>query len=107
VVFAQDSTQPLRYNDAGVTAPVVSKSVKPNYTKKALKQGIEGVVELEALVRVDGTVGDVRVTKSLDAKYGLDEEARKTIKRWRFIPGRKDDKPVPVLVIVEMSFTRK
>jgi protein TonB len=54
-------------------------------------------------VQPDGTVGDVRVTKALNP--GLDQEAIKAVKQWRFKPGHKDGKAVPVRVTLEMTFT--
>jgi TonB family protein len=53
----------------------------------------------------DGTVGDVRVTKSLDPIFGLDQEAIKAARGWRFAPGTRQGQPVPVLVTIELSFT--
>jgi len=87
----------------GVSAPVVIKKVKPQYTADAMRAKIEGVVTLECVVKTDGTIGDVKVTTSLDA--GLDQEAIKAVKQWRFEPGTKDGKPVPVLITLEMTFT--
>jgi len=87
----------------GVSAPILVKEVKPQYTPEAKKAKIEGSVTLECVVEPDGTIGDVEVTKSLDA--GLDQEAIKAVKQWRFEPGTKDGKPVPVLVTLEMTFT--
>jgi TonB family protein len=87
----------------GVSAPVVVKEVRPQYTPGAKEAKIQGVVTLECVVNADGTVGDVEVTKSLDA--GLDQEAIKAVKKWRFEPGTKDGKPVPVQVALEMTFT--
>ena len=91
----------------GVAAPQVVRDVKPNYTAAARKERIEGSVLLEAVVREDGTVGEVSVTKSLDTRHGLDEEAVKAMKQWTFKPGTKDGKAVPVAVDVEMTFTLK
>jgi TonB family protein len=88
---------------AGVSAPVLVKEVKPQYTPEAKKAKIQGVVTLECVVQPDGTIGDVEVTTSLDA--GLDQEAIKAVKQWRFEPGTKDGKPVPVLITLEMTFT--
>ena len=87
------------------TSPVLIREFKPDYTREARDAKIEGVVEMSAVVLEDGSVGDVTVTKSLDQKYGLDEEAVKTLKKWRFKPGTVDGKPVAVTVFVEMSFT--
>ena len=84
--------------------PTLVNEVKPNYTRDALQAKIQGVVELECVVLVDGTVGDVRVVGSLDKTYGLDEQAVEAAKKWRFKPGTKDGKPVPVLIHLEMSF---
>ncbi len=55
----------------------------------------------------DGSVGRIRITHSLDRKYGLDEEAIKALKRWRFRPGMLNGQPVAVIVNVELSFTLK
>jgi TonB family protein len=105
--FAQDSTQVLRQNDPGVTAPGLVKDVKPVYTDEAKEAGIQGTVELEAVVLTDGTVGDITVTRSLDRKYGLDQQAILAMKQWLFSPGKKDGKAVPVAITVEMTFTIK
>jgi TonB family protein len=70
-----------------------------------MRAKIQGVVTLEAVVQPDGSVGYVRVTRSLDQTFGLDQEAIKTVKKWRFAPGTKLGQPVPVLVEIEMTFT--
>lgn len=90
---------------AGVTSPRLIKEAKPGYTADAKRARIQGVVAMEAVVEADGTVGKVRVVRSLDRQFGLDEEAVKTVKKWRFTPGKKDGVAVPVLVEVEMTFT--
>jgi protein TonB len=91
----------------GVTMPAIVKEVKPDYTPEAKKAGIQGNVEMSVVVKDDGTVGDVRVSKSLDEKYGLDAQAVNAMKQWLFKPGSKDGKPVPVRVSVEMTFRLK
>ncbi len=96
-----------RAKDAGVVPPKVVREAKPVYTPEAMKAGIEGVVQLECVVLADGTVADVRVVRALDATYGLDEQAVKAAKQWRFKPGKKDGKVVPVLAQIEMTFTLK
>jgi hypothetical protein len=49
--------------------------------------------------------GDLEITRSLDAEYGLDREAIEAATQWLFRPGTKDGKPMPVEVDIEMSFT--
>ena len=91
----------------GVTAPQIEKEVKPVYTESAKKERIQGSVGMDVVVLADGSVGDVNVTQSLDKKHGLDDEAVKAVRQWRFVPGKKDGKAVPVLVEIEMTFTLK
>ena len=91
----------------GVSLPQVTKQIRPQYTSEAMAQRIEGVVVLDVVVKADGAVGDVNVTQSLDAVYGLDAEAVKAMKQWEFKPGTKDGKPVAVRVEVRMTFVLK
>ena len=89
----------------GMQMPTVTKEMKPLYTPAARQAGIQGVVEMEAIVKADGSVGDVRVVRSLDTELGLDEAAVAAVKAWEFKPGRtKDGVAVPVLVNIELSF---
>lgn len=91
----------------GVSLPEVTRQVGPQYTSEAMQNRIEGKVGLDAVVLADGTVGDVKVTESLDVLYGLDDNAVKAMKQWEFKPGMKDGKPVAVRVHVVMNFTLK
>src|SRR5262249_37079939 len=87
-----------------VTQPRLLSDVKPQYTSDAMRAKIQGAVFLEVVVNADGTVGDVRVARSLDPLYGLDEACIRAAKMWRFAPGMRDGQPVPVLVTIEMTF---
>lgn len=89
----------------GVTLPRVLREVKPMYTSDAMRAKVQGVVWLECIVNPDGSVGEVTVIKSLDPVFGLDQEAVKAAKQWRFIPGTKGNQPVPVVVTIELTFT--
>ena len=42
--------------------------------------------------------------RSLDSTFGLDNEAVKAARQWRFKPGTRLGQPVPVLVTIELSF---
>ncbi|HXH06879.1 MAG TPA: TonB family protein [Vicinamibacterales bacterium] len=90
---------------AGIELPRLIYEKKPSYTAEAMRAKVQGVVELEAVVLPDGTVGEIRVTRSLDRAFGLDQEAIKAVKQWRFEPGTRFGKPVPVLVTIELTFT--
>jgi TonB family protein len=91
----------------GVTLPRVVREVKPDYTPEALQAKIQGSMALTTVVGVDGVPGRIVVTRSLDAEHGLDAAAVAALEQWRFEPGRKDGKAVPVEVEIEMRFTLK
>jgi protein TonB len=89
----------------GVTTPVVLKEVKPAYTSDAMRAKVQGSVWLQCVVRPDGSVGDVKVIRSLDSTFGLDLEAMKAARAWRFRPGMRLGEPVSVEVIIQLDFT--
>ena len=88
-----------------MTLPVPILRATPKYTVEAMRARIQGVAMIECVVLPDGTVGDARVTRSLDRVFGLDEEAMAAAKRWRFRPGLLNGKPVPVIVTIELAFS--
>lgn len=90
---------------AGTTAPKAIRQTNPSYTADALRAGVEGSILLGVVVKSDGTVGEVRVVRSLDKEYGLDDRAVTTVRKWRFEPGKKEGVAVPVLVDVEITFS--
>lgn len=89
----------------GVLLPKVLREVKPQYTADAMRAKVQGTVLLECVVNADGTVGSVEVVKSLDRTFGLDTEAVKAARQWRFAPGTRFGEPVAVLVTIELTFT--
>lgn len=97
---------PPQIADTRITTPSLLHEVKPRYTPEALKARVKGMVTLGCVVQTDGACGDIRVTKSLD-DAGLDREAIKALEQWRFKPGTRGGKPVPVEVSVEMAFNLK
>ena len=89
----------------GVETPRLLKEVKPQYTAQAMRAKIQGEVLLECIVQPDGSVGQIKVVRSLDSSFGLDQEAIKAARQWRFAPGTKQGQPVAVLVTIAIAFT--
>jgi protein TonB len=89
----------------GVETPKLIREVKPQYTAQAMRAKIQGEVLLECIVQPDGSVGNIRVVRSLDSSFGLDQEAIKAARQWRFAPGTRQGQPVPVLVTIAIAFT--
>lgn len=90
---------------SGVSAPTLVSQVKPQYTTEAMRAKIQGKVWLEVVVMPDGRPGEIKIARSLDRTFGLDEEAIKAMRQWRFRPGVRQGSPVPVVVTVEMEFS--
>jgi len=91
------SAQQVYFPGNGVSLPVVVKEVHPIAATVA-------TVAMNCVVRPDGTVRTVTVVSSPDPK--LNQAAIQAMRQWRFKPGTKNGKPVPVRIAVEMSFLR-
>jgi protein TonB len=87
---------------AGIDPPTLLKEIRPAYTDAARRQAIEGDVVLEIVVRADGSVGNVRVRRSLGA--GLEQKAIDAVRQWRFTPAKRHGAPVDVVVDVSVEF---
>jgi len=76
--------------------------VPPTYPPDAREAGIQGTVEVQALVLRDGTVADVRIVKSIPP---LDSAAAAAVRQWRFKPAMASGQPVAAWVEVPVRFT--
>jgi len=85
-----------------VAAPVPIYKPDPPYTKEARAAKLEGTDAFWMVVDGAGNVADVKLVRSVGK--GLDESAMQTLRTWKFKPALKKGKPVPVRVIVEVSF---
>ena len=86
----------------GVSPPRVISATDPQYSKEARKARVEGTVLLWLIVGPDGLAHDIKVARSLG--HGLDQTAIEAVRTWKFKPGLKDGRPVPVQINVELNF---
>jgi TonB family protein len=89
----------------GVTSPSLLQEVKPRYTPAAMRMRAQGEAWLECIVRKDGSLDKVRIVRSLDPVFGLDDEALIAARQWKFTPGTRNGEPVDVLITIAMTFT--
>ena len=121
----------LDWATLGVAAPVVRTSSEPEYTRAGMVLKLQGTVELEVVVKADGTVGDARVVRGLDARLrdllaelkrigdahaeavlqivgngpiGLDANATECVRTWTFVPGTILGKTASVIQTVSVPF---
>ena len=88
----------------GVTMPVEIKKGVPRYTTEAMRARIQGSIMVECVVETTGACTDIRVKRSFDPAFGLDQEAINAAAQWRFRPGMRLGQAVPVVVTMEIAF---
>src|SRR5271167_4476482 len=75
--------------------------VHPKYPKEALRNGIEGKVELRAVIAPDGTTRDIAV---LSGNSEFSESAVAAIRKWRFHPELRKRQPVETAYKIHVRF---
>ena len=85
----------------GVTPPRLLKRVHAEFPEKLWDK--PGTVSVAVLIKPDGTVGDAKVVNTPHPE--LNQLALDAVKQWQFDPARKDGKPVPLTVMVNVQFT--
>lgn len=100
--FAELNDNPTK---GDLTAPIATVKVDPAYPADLIRDRVEGVVTLYAVIHSDGTVGDVRVLRGADER--LDEYAREALARWHFRPATKNGMPVDLEAVVQIPFAAK
>lgn len=86
----------------GVSAPTILSKVEPEYSEEARKAKWQGTVVLSLVVDDQGRPQALKVVRSLG--LGLDQKAIEAVEKWRFRPGMKDGKAVPVMATIEVNF---
>jgi protein TonB len=71
--------------DNGNSKPIAALRVEPVYPMSARRKGIEGSVVLEFIVQSDGTVTEVKVTKS-EPSGVFDRTAVHSVSSWHYCP---------------------
>lgn len=91
-----------RSSTPGVTPPQILRQVHPMYTPDAMRAGVQGIVILDAVIGVKGSVEQSRVRCSLHPS--LDAEAQNTVSAWIFKPAFLNGAPTPFVAEVQMEF---
>ncbi|MFL6216949.1 MAG: energy transducer TonB [Blastocatellia bacterium] len=89
---------------AGFTPPEFLNRVKPEYTDAADRADITATVEVMAVFRADGTVGEIQITRW--AGFGLDEAAAHAIRQLKFKAALREGRPLSVRATVRYNFRR-
>jgi len=92
----------IDHEKGDLLAPVADHMVDPAYPMQLMRENVAGTVTLRAIIRADGTVGDIKVVNGADAR--LDQYASEALARWHFRPAMKNDANVDVEAIVMIPF---
>jgi len=88
----------------GIKPPKATRAPDPDFPQLPVDAEPRGVVVLLVGIDANGHVGLVHVLRSSNDAF--QNSAVSTVKTWKFSPARKDGKPVPVQVTVEMKFQK-
>lgn len=113
--------EPVKVAEAPKAPPVVEKVVEekiepprfgvsylnnpaPDYPQTSRRLGEEGRVLMKVLVSADGSAENVQIEQSSGSER-LDNAAVNAVKRWRFIPAKKNNHALSAYVIVPVKFS--
>jgi TonB family protein len=84
----------------GISLPSLELGPDPIFTwaQERVKLG-QLTLALSAVVGEEGRLSDIAIVTPVG--MGLDDDAVQTLKNWRFTPGKRDGKPVPVDARIE------
>jgi protein TonB len=85
-----------------LTPPVRVRAVEPVYPPLARAAQLEGDVVLQVLVGRDGKVGDIAVVVSIHPL--LDEAAINAVRRYEYLPARRNGVPEARTIRIAVSF---
>jgi TonB family protein len=86
-----------------VSEPKVEHRVDAKYAEFAVRDKVQGALQLRIVVDASGMPQRIVVSRPLG--YGLDANAVEAVKKWRFAPGMKDGSPVATGLLTEQQFS--
>jgi TonB family protein len=86
-----------------VIAPTVQHRVEAKYSEFALRDKVQGAVQLRMVVDSNGVPQRIAIARPLG--YGLDAEAVEAMTKWQFTPAMREGSPVAATVLGEEQFT--
>ena len=99
-VVAAPPAAPIRTGGA-IQPPARTKYVPPEYPEIARRSRVEGTVIIEAIIGIDGKIGEARVLRSYPL---LDGAALAAVRAWEYTPTLLNGVPTPVIMTVTVRF---
>jgi TonB family protein len=86
----------------GVSAPMVVRSVEPEFTADARQANFQGNVSIKLIVDPQGNPQDISLMSHLG--MGLDEKAIEAVRQYKFRPAMYMGHPVAVQIVIDVAF---
>jgi TonB family protein len=88
----------------GVTRPVAIHKEEPAYPPLAREMRVEGSVDADVLVGIDGAVEQVRILDVSRAGVGFEKATEEALHQWRFKPATKNGVKVRMWMKIHVPF---
>jgi protein TonB len=88
--------------DPSVSMPKLVSQKEPQYDEVDRRARTQGTTVLYVIIDQNGTPSDLRVFRPLIP--GLDFQAIRAVRQWRFAPAMKNGLPVAIAVLIEVNF---
>jgi protein TonB len=86
----------------GVSAPLVVRSVEPEFTQEARAANFQGAVSIQLIVDSQGNPQNIHLVRHLG--MGLDEKAIEAVRQYKFKPAMYQGHPVAVQIVINVDF---
>jgi TonB family protein len=93
------------HDDISPPLLIESSKVHPEFPERHRIEREGGSVILLAVIRKDGTVGDISVLRGSMAYSEFEWSATSAVSQWRYEPAMKDGKPIDVMFTIYFNFT--
>jgi TonB family protein len=100
--FSELRNNASRYATGDLSGPLPLKKVDPKYPPTAIVERVQGEVVLYAVIRRDGSVGNIQLVRGIDRQ--LDANAISALGQWKFRPASKQGAAVELEAIVHIPF---
>ncbi len=97
-----ESGSPGANSSADLSQPTATRKVDPAYPLQMMRENVAGTVIVYAVIRADGSVGNVRVLRGVEER--LDRFASEAVAQWKFAPAMKNGSPVDVEATFQIPF---
>jgi len=85
-----------------LSQPSATRKVDPAYPMELMQENVAGTVIVYGVIRADGTVGNVRILRSVDPR--IDRFASQAVSQCQFQPAMKNGVPIDVEATFQIPF---